>query len=51
VTDDQFTLKEILLRIEAKLDSHLENGHANTPTRAEVFGVLIAIGGVFLAAS
>jgi hypothetical protein len=43
------TLREILLEIRADLKEHLEKGHANTPTRAEIYGSLILMFGLLLA--
>lgn len=43
------TIREIVLEIRQDLKTHLEKGHSNTPTRAEVFGLLIVLSGVLAA--
>jgi hypothetical protein len=44
------TIREIVLEIREDVKEHMDKGHANTPTRAELYGTLIALGGVVLAA-
>ena len=44
------TIRELLLEVREDVKHHIEKGHPNTPTRAEMFAGLIAVVGVLLAA-
>ena len=43
-------MRELLLEVRQDVKDHIEKGHPNTPTRAEMFAGLIAVSGILLAA-
>ena len=43
-------IREIVLEIRADLKHHLANGHPDYPTRREMWGVLVGVGGLLFAA-
>ncbi len=44
------SIRELLLEVRQDVKDHIEKGHPNTPTRAEMFAGSIAVAGVLLAA-
>lgn len=42
------TIREIVLEIRADLKEHVDKGHPNTPTRAEMFSILFVTGGLVI---